>query len=309
MDYQILFERLERSRISKYDLLLKSLFLPHRSQLRRLLGLPAGESHSIELDDWKTRTADSVIFSQNAPCHVEFQTELQSKMPWRMLEYFWRIQERLSNEFTKPVHLNQMLVYVGRETDDNRMKPPLKSGGLTFSYAYRDLKKVGKEADERSLYESDAPYDWILRVLCFETVDVSVWKNVATKIRDLLHGRVSGSKLVAAYFVVAVLLRQPTDKEVILDMLQIKLDELPLIRNAIDKAEDVAARRTLVRAVLRQLEKRGVEPSDIPSVELLLDVDESRLEDLLDAVIEAHSPQDAMSLVRASLRQNGLLFD
>ncbi|MBX5157664.1 hypothetical protein HJB89_11070 [Rhizobium sp. NZLR8] len=127
---------------------------------------------------------------------------------------------------------------------------------MQLSYRYKDLKRVGTAAHRAELIDSPQPFDWILRVLCFEEVHHNVWQEVAAKINSALKTRRTEARFAVAYFVIALVLRGPSKTKELIEMLQIKLDEIPIIRDVIDRAEDYAVRKALVRRIFMRLQKR-----------------------------------------------------
>ncbi len=86
-------------------------------------------------------------------------------------------------------------------------------------------------------------------------------------------------------------------------MLHIKLDEIPIIRDVIDRAEDYAVRRALVRRIFLRLEKTRYDVGNLSATNLI-GLSEDNLGDLLEAVTEATTAETARRLIMASTARN-----
>ncbi|TAU31115.1 RpnC/YadD family protein [Rhizobium ruizarguesonis] len=186
MNVEEALERILRVREMKYpkfDVMLKKLFSPNNSVLRSLLGAPAkGTALSEEFMGFAINRVDVLVRARGTLHHVEFQSENDNAMPWRMLSYYHRIVARHGLLTTSiPITVEQTVLYIGEKR--LTMSSELCGRDLTYQYKLRNITEF--EAKIPEMIASECLEDRILSVLCRDTCHPDHWRTVARSLRDL----------------------------------------------------------------------------------------------------------------------------
>jgi hypothetical protein len=139
-----------------YDGVLKDLFQKdHPTLLDRLTGgVGIREVLSTDFQEMQQRRADLVLeLEDGSILHIEFQSENDSDMPYRMAIYAVMIGRR----YRRP--MRQVVLYVGQEK--LRMEDHLDLGAFQIRYSLIDIR----EFDAEELMRSGGPGDLALAVL------------------------------------------------------------------------------------------------------------------------------------------------
>jgi predicted transposase YdaD len=173
-----------------YDTTLKELLrTPPIKLIALLTGAPPAELLTIEFPAVKMRKTD-LIFRQpdEEVHHFELQSENDTAMDYRMLEYY----PLLCLEFGRPPQ--QTVLYVGNEP--LRMKGRLDHPRLRFSYRVIDIR----EFDAEPLLESDSPADNLLALLCRNGASRTAVRRILRKLRRLPQ-REQADRLVQLFII------------------------------------------------------------------------------------------------------------
>ena len=109
----------------------------------------------IEFQKIESRKADVLVKADNKIIHIEFQTQSDKNMIFRMLRYFSEIKFRYPKN-----EVYQYVIYIGRY--NTSMKYELKEHNIKFSYELIDMKQI----DCKEFLESDNPEAVVLSILC-----------------------------------------------------------------------------------------------------------------------------------------------
>jgi len=175
--------RVRQMKYPKFDVTLKKLFSPNNSILRSLLGAPrTGTALSEEFMGFAINRVDVLVRARGSLHHIEFQSENDDAMPWRMLSYYHRIVARHGSLKTPtPITVEQTVLYVGEDGLD--MPCRLRGRDLDYRYKLRNITEF--EASIPEMMESEILEDQILSVLCKATCDPRHWKKVAQSLLRL----------------------------------------------------------------------------------------------------------------------------
>jgi hypothetical protein len=297
------YEEIFKSRKSKYDIALKSFMLSEDSELRNLLGLPAGSAFAAEIAGYDGRAVDTVVVGP-AVYHVEFQTKDVDEMPWRMLEYYWLLFRQFSQQFRLKREIVQTLVYVGSDDEPKRMVPPLKKDLLTFGYCWEDLRDLGAKS-KIDLLRSKKPFDWILRVLCYRTVSNDVWLKVAKKVNDYCTAEPHKSQNLKVHLLVAMALRKldyPLARKMC-DMLEVDMESVPAFKDAIDDADYRGLVKGLAKGVSKFIGRWGFEQPKLHRWLYTLPLE--KLDELMDECYEAKSVDEVRDALQRTKAEFG----
>ncbi|MDI7924185.1 hypothetical protein [Ferirhizobium litorale] len=172
--------------------------------------------------------------------------------------------------------------------DDSPLKPPLKRDRTVHGYKYIDLRKLDVSVSE--LESSDLPMDWILRVLCDNSIQDHHWQQVARQINRYAKTNPRGSGLLKASLLIAAALREVERHKArkLEDLLQVNIKNIPLLADAYDDLEARVGKRTVYRSVMRAFDAIRIEvDSDIDH--FLQDCEEDELQDLLPVIYRARN--------------------
>ena len=162
----------------RYDVTLKDLFQQVPQQLiQTLVGCPIREVLTVEYPAVKTRRPDLVArLANDRLYHLEFQTNNDPTIAWRMLEYGMLIDQTYQQTL-----LIQQVLYVGQE----RLNMPyqlIRESRLYYEYQLIDIRQI----DCQPLLHSPAMADNILAILCrIENNQTQVVKQILSKIGQL----------------------------------------------------------------------------------------------------------------------------
>jgi hypothetical protein len=304
------FKAIKETRLSKYDMLFKNMLLDYNSSLLLALKVPNGTVAAMELPGFDSRRVDGIVDADEAIYHIEFQTKRDQDMKWRMLEYYFKIVEHYADDnFVLDRPVEQILVYVGGRVrgseDDSPLKPPLKRDRTVHGYKYIDLRKL--DVSLSKLESSDLPMDWILRVLCDDSIHDHHWQQVARQINRYAKTNPHGSGLLKASLLIAAALREIERHKArkLEDLLQVNIKDIPLLADAYDDLEARVAKRTAYRSVMRAFDSRRMEvKSDID--DFLQDCEEDELQDLLPVIYRAKSRAEIDHALAMIARNRGV---
>ncbi|MGO7779257.1 hypothetical protein ACC717_03845 [Rhizobium ruizarguesonis] len=285
------FDAIKSAEIPKYDMLFKNMLLTYNSSLLQVLGIQNETVAAIELPGFDGRKIDGIVEEGDDIHHLEFQTKPDLDMRWRLLEYYFKLIEHFADDdFVLERDVKQKLIYVGGRPGGTEnlgnLRSPLRKDGLRFEYEFIDLRKI--RIDFVKLENSDLPMDWVLRVLCDDLVQHHHWEAAARKLARHTTSRPRDAANLKASLLIAAALREIRRDKVrkLEDMLQINIENVPLLAEAYDDVREREANRTGYRFVLRAFEARRIKiPEKVD--ELLRACDENEHQELVPVVYRA----------------------
>lgn len=245
----------------KYDVTLKIMFVVKHSALRKILRIPFGQDLPQEFPDFEQTRVDALVFSNTKIFHVEFQAWNDPNMPRRMLDYrssmlkwYRRIRRKRVSDII------QKVLYVG--TPVMSMRNELNGSGLNFSYALHDIREFGPSWG-RKLEMSRKPLNWILGLMCMQSVTADMWTEIAFRIRAY-NGSQSMLPLPAILLVAATLRNVDYKlREEIVNMFSMNVENDPLFREVYLRGNERATKVALLKSIEEGLSARKIELTDL----------------------------------------------
>jgi len=145
-----------RQQMMRYDTTLKTLFqAPPQQLLHLLVGGQAQTMLTVEYPMVRMRRPDLVVrLTDGRLYHLELQSDNDTTMPWRMLEYYGLLYQHYQQQAL------QQVLYVGERP--MTLATQIAHSTLTFQYSAIDIRTL----DGQPLLQSPVLEDNLLALLC-----------------------------------------------------------------------------------------------------------------------------------------------
>jgi predicted transposase YdaD len=236
----------------RYDTTLKTLFqAPPQQLLRLLVGGQAREMLTIEYPTVRMRRPDLVVrLTDGRLYHLELQSDNDTAMPWRMLEYYGLLYQRYGQQ---PL---QHVLYVGESP--MTLVAQIDHTTLSFQYEAIDVRTL----DGQPLLHSPVLEDNIFALLCREGGTRATVQHILARIANL-SGTAQTEALTTLLILAGLRHLQPLVREETQQMaITLDIENNPFLRDVFEEGRQegqIEGERALVR---RLLERRfGVLPA------------------------------------------------
>ncbi len=230
----------------RYDTTLQTLFhAPPQQLLRLLIGGQAQEMLTVEYPTVRMRRPDLVVrLTDGRLYHLELQSDNDSTMPWRMLEYYGLLYQHYT-----PQPLQQVL-YVGASR--MTLATQIDHTSLVFEYDAIDIRTL----DGVPLLHSPILEDNLLAVLCRDGTSRATVRHILARIAALA-GTARSEALTTLLLLAGLRQAQPLIHEEAQQMaLTFNIHNDAFLREIFEEGQQegqLAGERTLIR---RQLASR-----------------------------------------------------
>lgn len=186
----------------RYDVTLKTLFhAPPQQLLRLLIGGQARELLTVEYPTVRMRRPDLVVrLTDGRLYHLELQSDNDTDMPWRMLEYYGLLYQHYGQQ---PL---QHVLYVGERP--MTLTTQITHTTLAFQYTAIDIRTL----DGQPLLHSTVLEDNILALLCRGGATRATVQHILARIATL-SGTVRTEALATVLILAGLRHLQPLVRE------------------------------------------------------------------------------------------------
>ena len=230
-----------------FDITLKEIFYQTPQQLLQLLvGSQVAEILTVEYPTVQQRRPDLVMrLIDGRIHHLELQSDNDTKMPWRMLEYYWLIYQQFEQA---PI---QQVLYVGQKQAN--FVTAIRQYTLHFRYQLIDIREI----DCHSLVHSASLGDNLLAILCQMDNEQQTVRQILQRISALdENARQDAMKKLSVLLGLRPLTLSRLFKQEVKEMrIKIDFEKNPFFQEAFKKAEKRAEKRAEQRTITKMLSR------------------------------------------------------